>query len=694
MQQEPVPHITKGKQATLSHNQHTLQAIVHSSPIAQFVVAKDHTVISWNAALEKHTGISAESVVGTNRQWFAFYPSPRPCLVDLIVEEDIESIPEWYSGRYKKSEFVEGAYEATDFFPAMGERGKWLHFTAAAIRDPDGTIICGVETLEDITERKLAEEEALGARQRLMDIIDFLPDATFVVDQQKRVIAWNRAIEEMTGVSKEQIIGEGNYAYSVPFYGERRATLVDLITTPNPELEAKYEDFYKKGSTLYAEGFFPGLFGGKGGYLWGLAKPLLDSKGNQVGAIESLRDITGHKRAAADLLRMQEQLRQAAKMEAVGRLAGGIAHDFNNQLTIVQGYCGLLLSRLPEGNNIREPVREILKAAERSAKLTHQLLAFGRKQLLKPEVLDIKEVLSELLDPLSRMIGERVQVELRVEPELWNVEVDRNQLEQALINLAINARDAMPKGGRVTIEARNMFLSTDYVSRHMGTSEGPYVQLSVSDTGHGMDEATQQRIFEPFFTTKPMGEGTGLGLATVYGFIKQSDGHLEVNSGAGQGSCFKLYFPQARGARALPPPASELPLPNGDETILVIEDEDALRELMAHILSGCGYKVLKAANGSSAVAINRQHKSDIHLVISDVVMPGLSGPDVVKQLREDRPGLKVLYVTGYAERATLERGAIEHGTWVLSKPFLPETMLRVIRQLLDEDIDVFAVTLR
>jgi two-component system, cell cycle sensor histidine kinase and response regulator CckA len=690
--EEPISQINKEKhaEAIARQNYHTLQAIVHGSPIPQFVLAKDHNVISWNGALEKHTGISARSVVGTNQHWRAFYPAARPCLADLIIDQDMESIPLWYAGRYKKSELVEGAYEATDFFPAMGEHGKWLHFTAATLRDVDGTIIGAVETLEDITQRKFAEDEARAASKKLLDIIDFLPDATFVIDQQNRVIAWNRAIEEMTGVPKEEMIGKGDYAYAVPFCGQRRPGLADLISAPDLEVQARYDNFSRRGSTLYAEAYFPALFGGRGAYLWGVATPLLDSNGNQVGAIESLRDMTDRKRATEELLRMEEQLRQSAKMEAVGRLAGGIAHDFNNQLTIVQGYCKLLLDGLPQEDTGRKLVLEVVKAAERSAKLTNQLLTFGRKQLLNPEILDLHDVLSELLDPLRRMIGEQIQVDLQVPAGLCKVEVDRNQLEQTLINLAINARDAMPGGGHLTIEARNVFLDSEYVLRHTGANEGAHVHLSVRDTGLGMDEETQQRIFEPFFTTKPVGQGTGLGLATVYGFIKQSGGHLEVSSEAGRGACFNLYFPHARGVCPVQLSSSELPIPKGCETILVIEDEAALRELMVHILTSSGYKVLKAADGCSAISLNRQYASQIELVLSDVIMPGLSGPDVVKELKTDRPGLKVLYVTGYAEKSTIGDSTMVYGTRFLSKPFLPETLLRVIRQVLDSDIELCA----
>ena len=539
----------------------------------------------------------------------------------------------------------------------------------------------------DITE--LAEAQAArAARQQLLDIIDFLPDATFVVDQQKRVIAWNRAIEELTGVRKEEIIGQGNYAYGVPFYSERRPTLLDLLDLENPELSSQYENLHKQGNTLYGEDFVQSAFGGRGAYLGRMASPLLDREGNQVGAIESLRDLTDHKRAEAELQTMHEQLRQAAKMEAIGLLAGGIAHDFNNQLTIVQGYCKLLLNHLTGENSDHKLVQEILRAAERSAQLTSQLLAFSRKQVLHSEVLDLKDVLAKLRDPLSRMIGEDIHIKVEVAPELWHVKADRNQLEQAIINLAINARDAMPGGGELTIEARNAVLDAEYVLRHMGARYGENICLSVRDTGTGMDECTRRRIFEPFFTTKPVGVGTGLGLSMVYGFVKQSEGHIEVFSEAGQGSCFDLYFPRATGECVEQESIATEPPPTGSETILIIEDQDALRELTAHILRTAGYNVLQAADGCSAIELNRQYGSAIDLVLCDVVMPGISGPDVVKEIKKDRPGMKILFVTGYAERAVFQ--SIELGAHLLSKPFTPDILFRVVRQVLDEDIKMCA----
>jgi len=536
----------------------------------------------------------------------------------------------------------------------------------------------------DITE--LAEVQASdAARQQLLNIVNFLPDATFAVDEKQKVIAWNRAVEEMTGITKESIIGQGDYAHGIAFYGERRPTLLDFLDSDKPELMSKYENVRRKGNTLYGEDFVQSAFGGRGAYLDRMASPLLDREGNQIGAIESLRDITNLKRAEADLRSLQEQLRQAAKMEAIGRLAGGIAHDFNNQLTIVQGYCELLLSRSRcETLDCKREIQEVLRAAERSAQLTGQLLAFGHRRELHSEVLNLEEVLTSLRDPLGRMIGEDIPIEVQVAPALWNVKTDRNQLEQAIINLAINARDAMPAGGQLTIEARNTVLDAEYVLHHMGASEGEHVCISVKDTGVGMDEHTKARIFEPFFTTKPVGVGTGLGLAIVYGFVTRSEGYVEVISEAGHGSCFNLYFPRTTEAYVCRELVSPVQTSTGSETILLIEDQEALRALTAQILENSGYHVLQAQDGHSAIELNRRYSSTLDLVLCDVVMPGISGPDVVQKLKMERQGVKIIYVTGYAEEPTLRQA--ELGAHVLSKPFTPETLLRVVRQVLDEDI--------
>lgn len=537
----------------------------------------------------------------------------------------------------------------------------------------------GVST--DITE--LAELQASeAARRQLLSVIDFLPDATFALDEQGRVIAWNRAMQEITGMEKERILGQGDRAHAVALYSERRPTLLDALDSDDPELTSRYDNFHRKGTSVEGDIYLPSAYGGRGASFHLIASPLFDKEGRRVGAIECIRDVTDRKQAEADLQKLQEQLRQAVKMEAIGRLAGGIAHDFNNQLTIIQGYCKLLLRSLPSDTPLARQANEAFKAAERSAQLTKQLLAFGRKQALHSEVLDPREVLTQLRDPLSRMIGENINVEMRMGEDLCNIDVDRNQLEQAIVNLAVNARDAMPGGGKLTMEVCNVTLDSEFVLRHIGSHEGEHVCLSVRDTGTGMNEDTRARIFEPFFTTKPVGIGTGLGLSLIYGFVKQSGGYIDVLSELGKGSGFYLYFPRATDAIAhkenAPPDES---CASGSETILVVEDQEALRVLTSHILESGGYRVLQAEDGYSAIELSHQYESRIDLVLSDVVMPNLMGPDLVQELVKDRPELKVIFVTGHEEGSV--PGAAELKAQVLTKPFTPEMLLRVVRQVLD-----------
>lgn len=531
----------------------------------------------------------------------------------------------------------------------------------------------------NIFSRRRAEAALLESEKQMSNIIDFLPDATFVIDKNGKVIAWNRAMQEVTGVRKEDIVGR-EYTVALPMLSERDPNPLDLVGARNQDAVGEHDNLRVRGTSIMGEVYLPSAFNGRGAHLWAMASPLLNREGSVIGAIESIRDITDQKQAAMDLLNTQEELRQAAKMEAVGRLAGGIAHDFNNQLTVVQGYCSLLLKKIGADESSRELVMEIMRAAERSIQLTSQLLAFSRKQILHPKTVDLTEVLSNLSGPLSRIIGENVHVDFEMEKDVWPVDLDRNQLEQAVMNLAINARDAMPDGGKLTIALKNIVLGPEYVLSHSDASVGAHVVLSVSDTGAGMDEGIQHKIFEPFFTTKGVGKGTGLGLAMVYGFVSQSGGHLEVVSGPGQGACFNLYFPRSAGAVSAESTAAADLAPKGTETILVVEDDNSLRSLVVHVLETGGYNVLQAADGNAGIAVVREYQPKIDLMLCDVVMPGLSGPDTVKQVKQYRPGLKVVYVTGYAEKPIPD----EPDSYLLSKPFTPETLFKFIRQVLDE----------
>ncbi len=390
-------------------------------------------------------------------------------------------------------------------------------------------------------------------------------------------------------------------------------------------------------------------------------------------------------RAQKEREAIEQQLRQAQKMEAVGRLAGGIAHDFNNLLNVIIGYSDLLLERHQPEQPIRKIVGEIRKAGERAALLTQHLLAFSRKQVLAARVLDLNAVLRDTADLLRRLLREDVQMEIVPAPALWPVRADPTQIGQVIINLATNARDAMPSGGRLTLETANVALDNTYSMVHAGCPPGRYVMLAVTDTGMGMDTETRSHIFEPFFTTKPTGKGTGLGLSTVYGIVKQSGGYIWVYSEPGQGTTFKIYLPATDAA----PESAETITPatevgRGSETILVVEDEAPVRALIHDYLEAHGYRVLQAANGSEAVDCLQGADGFVALVISDVVMPGMSGPELAERIRQHSPRTKILYISGYTQNSAMQRGVLQPGPQFLQKPFRPAELARKARQLLDE----------
>jgi nitrogen-specific signal transduction histidine kinase/ActR/RegA family two-component response regulator len=391
-----------------------------------------------------------------------------------------------------------------------------------------------------------------------------------------------------------------------------------------------------------------------------------------------VRDITDRKE-------LEDQVRQAQKMEAVGQLAGGVAHDFNNLLTIINGYSDIIQTQLPADNPMRELVREIGRAGERAASLTRQLLAFSRKQVLEPKVLSLNAAVTDMAQMLQRLLGEDIDLNSILEPGLGRIKADPGQIEQLLMNLAVNARDAMPQGGKLIIETSSAELDESCTQTRPELRPGPYVLLSVSDTGTGMDEATKAHIFEPFFTTKGAGKGTGLGLATVHGIVKQSNGHITVTSALRQGTSFKVYLPVVEEVMASAKSHSGLkPTLNGKETILLAEDEPALRALARHILQMHGYTVLEAGQSDKALRIAEEHRGRIHLLVTDVVMPVMSGRQLAERLVAVRPGLRVLYLSGYTDDAVVRHGVLQAETAFLQKPFTPSSLAAKVREVLDQ----------
>jgi len=536
----------------------------------------------------------------------------------------------------------------------------WVNVNMVVLRDAAGKPTRTVATIEDITERRKAAELLRESEERYRHIVEAASEGICSLDAELRITFANGAFARMLSFLPEELLGTPleRYAFPEEFDEFKR-----------------HMDVRRRG---VAEQYERRLRRKDGKECWCLVSgaPILDLEGRFAGSFKMFTDITGRRR-------LEEQLRQSQKMEAVGRLAGGVAHDFNNLLTVMFGYSDILLQGLEPGP-LHEAMQEVRRAGERAAALTRQLLAFSRKQTLVPEVLDMGDVVSGLSTMVERLIGEEIKVSVVVSPNLGRVKADRGQLEQVVMNLAVNARDAMPKGGSLIFELQNVELDDADTVTHAEIKPGPYVLLAISDTGTGIDAETQNRIFEPFFTTKEAGKGTGLGLSTVHGIVHQSGGSISVYSEPGQGTTFKVYLPRFAGDAAVRRPVSAVrkALPTGSETVLVVEDEAAIRKLTNLILQKGGYTVLLAESPDAAEQIAGSYPGPIHLMLTDVVMPGMRGPELAERLLRLRPDLRVLYMSGYTDNAIAHHRFLDAGTEFLQKPFTPLALMQKIREVL------------
>lgn len=1091
--------VLKKIEQALRDSESRFRRFLTNIPIACFIIGPDRRVVYWNDAMAELSGIAPGQVIGTREHWRAFYASERPCMADLIADGNYAAIGELYRGKFHESDLIEGAYTATDFFPDLGEHGRWLTFTAAAVRDITGSLMGVIETLEDVTERKIAEEalalerdqllsifdsieaivyvsdphtyevlyvnsfyrrivkkdptggkcyrefqgldepcpfctndiimaqkpaphrwefhnramsryvdivdriirwpdgrdvrleialdiserkkaeEALAkAHERALDVIEMLPEPTFIIDTEKKIVAWNHAAETLTGTKKEEMIGRGGYAYAVPFYGEPRPILIDLLDEPESEIAAQYSYVRREGETICGETFVPELRVGEGAYLWGIAAPLYDREGVRFGSIEVIRDITDQKRAeealrtthllvdnspvvlfrwkaaegwpvefvsrnvdqfgytpwdmlsggvsyariihpddrervvrevreyaeklvdrfrqeyrvitgdgrvrwvddrtmivrdesgravryegvlmditerksAEELLairvryeeglsacsqallageensldralralleaadagrvylfenfndprdgtcarqvhetcsegvtpqmdnpalqhmpyqkgfgrwarelsanrpivglvenfpheergllesqdilsvlilpvwvsgawhgfigfddtrerrawreqdiqllqtaagiignyierrKVDEQIRKVQNIEAVGRLAAGIAHDFNNMLTPIMGFSDLLLDGLTPLDRRYDMIKEIRNAAEQSRGMVRQLLSLSRQQVLELRALDLREVVAGMEGLLRRTLREDITVKIVPSSAPCPVKADTQQLEQVVLNLAINAQDAMPGGGSLLIETAETDLDESYCAAHPDTAPGHYIMLAVSDTGHGIDEATRAHVFEPFFTTKEKGKGTGLGLATVYGIVKQHGGGIWLYSEPGCGTTFKIYLPFHEGSVAAPVETPRrAPAVRGGETVMVVEDNPMVRNLAAMLLREQGYTAIAASNGIECMALLDGVRGPVDLLLTDVVMPDMNGKELYGKVAEKRPGIRVLYMSGYTDDVIAHHGLLEEGINFIQKPFSVQGLAAKVREALD-----------
>ena len=517
-------------------------------------------------------------------------------------------------------------------------------------------------------EHKLAEESLRLTERRLQQLISATPAVIFAlqVEGDQSSFSWvSQSVERLTGYTEPEALE--------PRWWQEHVHPDDL-----PRALEFMPALRKDGFSVIEYRFR--CRDGNNRWLLDQKCLLRDAGGNPGEVVGSWLDITERKR-------FEEQFRQAQKMEAMGRLAGGVAHDFNNLLTVILGYSELALETLRHEDPLREYLDEINAAGTRGASLTRQLLAFSRRQLLVPVIIDFNSLLAETEKMLHRLIGEDIDLVLHTATDLWPVKVDPGQMEQVLMNLVINSRDAMPRGGKLTIESANVELDETYIDAHPQAHPGGHVQISVSDTGCGMDAATRARIFEPFFTTKGVDKGTGLGLATVYGIVVQSGGHVEVYSEPGLGSTFKIYIPRDPGeAPHEKPPAQPQSPARGSETVLLVEDSEGVRSLARLALERRGYIVLEAGHPHEALRLLEKLPDPVHILVTDVVMPEMSGRQLAERLAPQWPGLKVLYISGYTDDAVVRHGILEEGTPFLQKPFTPDALTQKVRDVLDQRI--------
>jgi two-component system, NtrC family, sensor kinase len=781
--------ISERKQAevALAAQKDFAESLVQNSVLPTFVLDSSHRVILWNRACEMITGVSAEKLLGTDRLWQVFYPQKRPLLADLLVDGETHLVGSYYQTSTQSGLIPEGVQAETWFRDQQGI-GHFLTLNAAPIRDSQGTLLAVIQTLEDITERKLAQDAHDNTRRKMQLILDAAGDGIYGIDLDGLITFANPAAASLAGWVQEDLLGKHHsvlhhcteHVPRCPMAGcplfealsdglTRHVTgqefwrkdgtsfPVEYISTPLKEngilvgAVVMYKDSTERRSTeeqltklsqavmqspvpiviTDAEGmveFVNPRFTQLSGYeleeivgqrtsklksgktrlevyqsLWSTVScgsvwagdlqnrhqngdfywvhctisPIRNSSGGISHYMSFMESMTERKQ-------LEEQLRQAQKMEAIGQLAGGVAHDFNNILTVIMGF-GQLLQYTVSGDEANSGhIKQILDAANRASHLTSSLLAFSRKQVMLLQQVELNHLARNLTKFLSRIIGEDVTLSTELHLAMLPVMADPGQIEQVLMNLATNARDAMPSGGELQIRTDAVHLDQEFCRQHGYGALGDYALLTISDTGCGMDQDTQDKIFEPFFTTKPSGRGTGLGLSIVYGIIKQHGGYITLDSKPGSGTTFSIYLPLTKPVASGPAGQQPTEKPRGGhESILVVEDDPMVRNMVDAVLRSYGYRCLLAENGTEALAIFEKHGKDISLALLDVIMPGMNGKQVCEALRARSPQLKVLFLTGYTADVIKNRGILVDGIDLLLKPAQSDVLANKIREMLD-----------
>jgi PAS domain S-box-containing protein len=646
---------------TKRDSQIRLQAAVLEAAANAIVITDTEGRIQWvNPAFTRLTGYTAGEAAGQN---------PRLLKSGKHDTEFYSSL--WRtisSGEVWHGEVVNRRKDGTSYTEEM---------TITPVRSRKGDVTHFIAIKQDVSVRKQAEESLRQAEEKYREIFENAVLGIFQTTPDGRYLSINQELARMFGnASAEERMTEitdiGRQTYVDP---TRRREFKHLILEQDVVRDFEYEVYRKDGSRMW---------------LRENVRVVRDAQGNALYYEGTAEDITRRKT-------LEQQLLQAQKMEAVGRLAGGVAHDFNNMLTVIIGYCELLDGLSEDSHPLRKGLAEIKKAAGQAASLTRHLLAFSRKQVLQPRVLDLNTTVTDLSKMLRRLIGDDVELLLEVSADLGQVKADPGQIEQIIMNLAVNARDAMPKGGTMVIETANLDLDEVSAAKHPPASAGSYVSLTVRDTGCGMDAETMSRVFEPFYTTKELGRGTGLGLSIVYGIVKQSGGYVWVDSTPGKGTSFSIWLPRSFETREVTPPKGPVePVHRrSSETILLVEDEAAVLGMVRRILEAEGYRVLATHNGQEAVRIGEQHNGPIHLLLTDVVLKGgMGGPEVAVRLRALRPEARHLYMSGYSENLVAWFGECDWKTGLLEKPFDALTLLRRVRESLDGEPTILSSTPR
>jgi two-component system cell cycle sensor histidine kinase/response regulator CckA len=551
-----------------------------------------------------------------------------------------------------------------EYCTTISGRSAWFYMLVTPLQTQEGG---AVVSHTEITGRKEAEDKLRKNEAQLQFVADTVPTIIAYLDTDRKFVFVNEACRKWFRRSTGEIIGRHIMDVAGPAAYEKLCPEIDTVLS-GEAITRKRSAYLDETKYIYAN------------YM-----PDRDNDGKVQGFFLFIVDLTDTKQAEDQLRKSEEQLRQAQKLESIGRLAGGIAHDFNNMLTAINGYCELTLLRLPADSPLRRNIEEIRKAGERSAALTDQLLAFSRRQILEVKTLDVNKIVEDSIVMIKRVIGEDITIDVRLDDSLWNIRGDQSQLTQVLLNLVVNSRDAMPSGGVISIETTNISLDEQFTNRRPGSKPGEYVKLSVADTGIGMDEETQRHIFEPFFTTKETGKGTGLGLSMVYGIVKQLEGYVWVTSLPNGGTTFDIYFPRETVRKSDVRQELSPVLGNtGSGLILLVEDEDIVRDLSKEILETCGYDVIPVSNGKAATEIFEREGLRIDLLMTDVVMPEMGGQELSERLRALKPDLKILFTSGYIEDPLPGISDTGDKRNFIQKPFTFEQLAQKIRTILTD----------